>query len=112
MWVGGLVGFVLDVSLPGTDEERGILKWREPHHNKDEPLARTASIHTYDIPFVTPFLQKFPFVRYIPFLPYYGEEDDEESLGGMTDFDDNNRVSKNGIQVPNQLPSDDAETTL
>ncbi|KAK3794013.1 hypothetical protein RRG08_028447 [Elysia crispata] len=29
MFIGGLVGFVLDVSLPGTLEERGIVKWRQ-----------------------------------------------------------------------------------
>ena len=111
MWVGGLVGFVLDVSLPGTDEERGILKWRELHQTKEESLTRTASIHTYDIPFVTPFLKKFALVRYIPFLPYYSEEEDEKSLGNMIDLE-SNRVSKNGIRVPNQCPDDDVETTL
>lgn len=111
MWVGGLVGFVLDVSLPGTDEERGILKWRELRQSKEESLTRIASIHTYDIPFVTPFLKKFPFVRYVPFLPYYGEEEDEKSLGNTSDLE-SNRVSEYVTRVPNQCPDDDVETTL
>ena len=33
-----------------------------------------ASIHTYNIPYVTRLLQRFTFVKYVPFLPYYGEE--------------------------------------
>jgi nucleobase transporter 1/2 len=79
MWVGGMVGFFLDVTLPGTEEERGILKWREIHNNQtDEANNEMTSIHTYDIPFLTSYLQKYPFVRYIPFLPYHGQTNDVE----------------------------------
>ena len=77
MFVGGMIGFVLDVTLPGTDEERGIRKWRESCLNKGGSDTRVTSIHTYDIPYLTPLLQRFPFVRYIPFLPYYGNEEGE-----------------------------------
>ena len=80
MWVGGMVGFFFDITLPGTDEERGILKWCQLHESQsdDEAKIQIASIHTYDIPFLTNYLQKFPFVRYIPFLPYYGTKGDVE----------------------------------
>ena len=76
MWIGGMIGFLLDITLPGTDEERGILKWRETHEHQsdDETKIQVTSIHTYDVPFVTSYLQTFPFVRYIPFLPHYGKK--------------------------------------
>ena len=79
-WVGGMVGFFFDVTLPGTDDERGILKWCQTHESQTDDKAEIpiASIHTYDIPFLTNYLQKFPFVRYIPFLPYYGTKGDVE----------------------------------
>ncbi|XP_046843448.1 solute carrier family 23 member 1-like isoform X2 [Xenia sp. Carnegie-2017] len=71
VWVGGFTGFILDVTLPGTDQERGILKWRHVEEESSEGGVKTASIHTYDIPYLTRFTQKFPIVRYVPFLPYY-----------------------------------------
>ncbi|XP_028392826.1 solute carrier family 23 member 1-like [Dendronephthya gigantea] len=81
MWVGGMVGLFLDVTLSGTDEERGILKWRKTHEcQSGEVHIERASIHTYDIPFLTSRLQKFPIVRHVPFLPYYGEKEDIEDL--------------------------------
>ena len=29
MFIGGLIGFVLDNTIPGSDEERGLLKWKK-----------------------------------------------------------------------------------
>ena len=77
-----MVGFFLDVTLPGTEEERGILKWRKTHERptEDETKIQLASIHTYDIPFLTSYLQRFPIVRYIPFLPYFDQKGDVEDL--------------------------------
>ena len=82
MWVGGIVGFFLDITLPGTEEERGILKWRKTHEqpSEHEDKIQIASIHTYDIPYVTSYLQKFSVVRYIPFLPYFDQIGDIEDL--------------------------------
>ena len=73
--VGGITGFILDNLLPGTPEERGIKKWRSlfSEDNKECKLL-VASVHTYDIPYITKILQKFTFVKHIPFFPYYGEE--------------------------------------
>eukprot|EP00795_Rhopilema_esculentum_P006412 gene6412-11852_t len=76
MAVGGITGFILDNLLPGTLEERGIHKWRSLFEDDGKGASnrgRIASIHTYDIPLITQYLQKFPAVKYIPFLPYYGK---------------------------------------
>ena len=100
MWVGGLIGFILDNTLPGSDEERGILKWRELHEAHEGDAIQVASIHTYDIPFITPFLQKFSFVRYVPFLPYYGTGGEEEDQKGQQK--DNNNAEDGLLAGGNQ----------
>ena len=70
MAVGGIIALIFDNIIPGTPEERGIQKWRS--------LVTTtrgrsiASVHVYDIPFG--LTNKWKFAKYIPFLPYYGEE--------------------------------------
>ena len=109
MWVGGILGFLLDVTLPGTDEERGILKWRDLYQGHEEASIQITSIRTYDLPFVTSFLQKFPFVRYVPFLPYYDGKD-EDGLASGRDVE-NNRPD-NGLNGPTRTASDDVETTM
>ena len=81
MAVGGITGFVLDNLLPGTLEERGILKWRCLFGESSNRNNRVASIHTYDVPLVTSYLQKFKAVRYVPFLPYYGENHSDKPVG-------------------------------
>ena len=103
-----MVGFLLDITLPGTDEERGILKWRETHgrQSDDETKIQVTSIHTYDIPFVTSYLQTIPFVRYIPFLPYYGRmgdvEDGKKENGFVADTEgenDSNELANGGRET-------------
>ena len=74
MAIGGATGFILDNLLPGTLKERGILQWGKEATSADNQQEHAASIHTYDIPFITPYLQKFKICKYLPFLPYYGEE--------------------------------------
>ena len=76
MAIGGALGFLLDNTLPGTLEERGLKKWRKQYTDtsNDSTSNISASIHSYDIPFITGFLQKFRFTKYVPFLPYYGPD--------------------------------------
>ncbi|GIX85054.1 hypothetical protein CEXT_789231 [Caerostris extrusa] len=70
MLVGGFIGFLLDNSIPGTDEERGILKWRK-QTNIDS--GRSVSSKTYELPFITNFMKKHPFFRFLPTSPSYEE---------------------------------------
>lgn len=67
MFVGGVIGFILDVTIPGTDEERGILKMRKHDVNK----ASQERDPTYDLPFIQKYLDKVSFLRFIPFCPSY-----------------------------------------
>ncbi|XP_028392387.1 solute carrier family 23 member 1-like [Dendronephthya gigantea] len=73
MVVGGLVAFILDNILPGSDKDRGIIKWRS--QMMQEGKGNVASIHVYDLPFG--ITNKWKFTKFIPFLPYYGPDASE-----------------------------------
>ncbi|BFZ00297.1 hypothetical protein BsWGS_03336 [Bradybaena similaris] len=144
MFVGGVMAFLLDNTVPGTIEERGIVKWRsevefttevsehdeetgkqpeqdntkkqnnmdnsteipnnsprKPNQTQndiltDEAILKQEFMKTnngnlqknipspatkqfkrsiYDIPLITPYLNKIPFTRYLPFLPNFAYSD-------------------------------------
>jgi len=68
MFLAMLLGFVLDNTIPGTDEERGLVKWQEMHIQADD-LSNVERLRCYDLPFITPFLKRQKWARYIPCLP-------------------------------------------
>ncbi|XP_021139512.1 solute carrier family 23 member 1 isoform X2 [Columba livia] len=45
MFVGGLLGFILDNTIPGTQEERGLLAWKHSHKGEVD-ISKV-----YDLPF-------------------------------------------------------------
>ena len=57
------------ILIAGTDEERGIIKWRNQLSTCEEK-EKTHSA-TYDIPYIMPFLRKYKCFSYIPFLPTF-----------------------------------------
>lgn len=65
MFVGGLIGFILDNTIPGTDRERGIKKWRKTY-SKETAIS---SEKVYYPPFFNDKLLQFGFVKYIPIFP-------------------------------------------
>nr|XP_055048202.1 solute carrier family 23 member 2 [Misgurnus anguillicaudatus] len=67
MFIGGFLGFVLDNTIPGTDEERGIKSWRKAVH--DGTQTHSTDLSCYDLPFCTNFVQRFKLLQYFPFLP-------------------------------------------
>ncbi|CAL1594736.1 unnamed protein product [Knipowitschia caucasica] len=69
MFIGGFFGFVLDNTIPGTDKERGIKKWRD-----SVGLVLTddcSDVSCYDIPLCGGVLRRFPMLQLLPFLPSY-----------------------------------------
>ncbi|GBM76736.1 Solute carrier family 23 member 1 [Araneus ventricosus] len=69
MLVGGFIGFLLDNSIPGTDEERGLLTWRK--ETSDDSGCSTSK--TYELPYIMNSLKKVSFLRYLPISPTYEE---------------------------------------
>lgn len=72
MAVGGCVAVILDNTIPGTPEERGLTVWRKMASDKDSPgIQNYAPMSIYDLPFGLNRLSSFKFAKYIPCLPYY-----------------------------------------
>ena len=69
MAVGGLVGLILDNTIPGTIEERGLKAWRQ-HLSRDSGEFQTASIKVYDLPLGLNRISNYKVAKYLPFLPY------------------------------------------
>ncbi|ELU01493.1 hypothetical protein CAPTEDRAFT_111368 [Capitella teleta] len=65
MLVGGLTGFVLDNTIPGTKKERGLVEWSR------QDVGNNKGIETYDIPIVTKHLKKWSWTSYFPISPTY-----------------------------------------
>ncbi|NXA66551.1 S23A1 protein, partial [Mohoua ochrocephala] len=49
MFVGGILGFILDNTIPGTQEERGLLAWKQSHEGETESSQLVSKV--YDLPF-------------------------------------------------------------
>ncbi|XP_068169055.1 solute carrier family 23 member 2 [Antennarius striatus] len=65
MFIGGFFGFVLDNTIPGSDEERGIRSWQ---HGAEDG-GRGADTSCYDIPLCGAVFKRYRCFRYLPFLP-------------------------------------------
>ncbi|XP_036001922.1 solute carrier family 23 member 2 isoform X1 [Fundulus heteroclitus] len=68
MFIGGLFGFLLDNTIPGTEKERGINSWQD---RVQEDGRNYCDMSCYDIPFCSRFLKRFKCFQFLPFLPSY-----------------------------------------
>ncbi|XP_038077946.1 solute carrier family 23 member 1-like isoform X2 [Patiria miniata] len=71
MFVGGIIGFFFDNTLPGSDEDRGIAQWRSKYSAGQDPAVTRELLRTYDFPFGMDWVRRFSFFRYIPFCPTF-----------------------------------------
>ncbi|XP_063606595.1 solute carrier family 23 member 1-like [Penaeus indicus] len=70
MFVGGFLGFLLDNTIPGTDEERGLVAWKGKLQTSAE--GGDDAINTcYDLPFGMSLIKRAKWMRFIPFCPRY-----------------------------------------
>ncbi|XP_063304703.1 solute carrier family 23 member 2 [Pelobates fuscus] len=68
MFVGGCVAFILDNTIPGTPEERGIRKWKRGLSKGGSAIE---GMESYDLPFVMNFLRRYKFFSYLPISPTF-----------------------------------------
>ncbi|PWA24471.1 hypothetical protein CCH79_00011847, partial [Gambusia affinis] len=54
MFIGGIFGFLLDNTIPGTDKERGIKNWQDKVQGGG---LNSSNLSCYDIPFCNSFLK-------------------------------------------------------
>uniref|UniRef100_A0A8C1HRP1 Solute carrier family 23 member 2 n=1 Tax=Cyprinus carpio carpio TaxID=630221 RepID=A0A8C1HRP1_CYPCA len=66
MFVGGSVAFVLDNTIPGTPEERGIRKM-----NRGNGVSKRERMESYDLPFGMDFLRRHRIFQYLPISPTF-----------------------------------------
>jgi len=67
MFVGGFLGCLLDNTIPGTDEERGVLAWRQ----QSSASADSVSLTTYDLPFGMDAIRRWKWTRHLPISPTF-----------------------------------------
>ncbi|XP_060583755.1 solute carrier family 23 member 1-like isoform X5 [Ruditapes philippinarum] len=106
MFVGGFVGFVLDNTIPGTAEERGINKWRRHVHVVDETGVDN-SMRIYDLPFIQKYLDRVRFFRYLPFCPRFSlkrenHTDEVEMNGQNAESNKQSNVQQEQYSVDNE----------
>ncbi|NWZ87149.1 S23A2 protein, partial [Poecile atricapillus] len=68
MFVGGCVAFVLDNTIPGSPEERGIRKWKKGIGKGSKSLE---GMETYDLPFGMNFIKKYRCFSFLPISPTF-----------------------------------------
>ena len=87
MAVGGLVGLILDNTIPGTIEERGLKEWRQHLSGNGEDQSPTASIKVYDLPFGLNRISYYKVTKYLPFVPYNDEDNSPAAEVELKDVD-------------------------
>uniref|UniRef100_A0A8C7BWR5 Solute carrier family 23 member 2 n=1 Tax=Neovison vison TaxID=452646 RepID=A0A8C7BWR5_NEOVI len=68
MFVGGCVAFILDNTIPGTPEERGIRKWKKGVGKGSKSLD---GMESYDLPFGMNIIKKYRCFSYLPVSPTF-----------------------------------------
>ena len=76
MAVGCIVALILDNTIPGTIEERGLKAWRQHLSDDGDEQVQTASIKVYDLPFGLNRISNYKVAKYLPFLPYNDNDKD------------------------------------
>ena len=64
------MALILDNTIPGTIEERGLKAWRQHLSDESDEQFQTASIQVYDLPFGLNRISNYKVGKYLPFLPY------------------------------------------
>ncbi|KAL7884060.1 hypothetical protein AOLI_G00068300 [Acnodon oligacanthus] len=68
MFVGGSVAFILDNTIPGTPEERGIRKLKR---GTGPSASELEGMRSYDLPFGMDFLRRHHIFRHLPISPTF-----------------------------------------
>ncbi|OBS80271.1 hypothetical protein A6R68_21529 [Neotoma lepida] len=81
MFVGGFLGFVLDNTIPGTPEERGLLAWSQIQEDSEETL-KTSKIYSLPWGIGTKFCTS-SCTRALPFWPRLAHRGDEVGVSQL-----------------------------
>ncbi|KAL5021643.1 hypothetical protein ScPMuIL_000798 [Solemya velum] len=73
-FAGGLFALILDNTVPGSVEERGLVTWLADQSTAEELWSKDkgyAGKDIYDIPIINKYLRGKRMTKYFPFLPVY-----------------------------------------
>ncbi|KAK3601377.1 hypothetical protein CHS0354_037692 [Potamilus streckersoni] len=73
MFVGGFIDFLLDNTVPGTLEERGLLAYRKDLVSSSLQSS-LMSLKIYEFPFITRYLRMIDCMSYFPLSPTFNKE--------------------------------------
>nr|XP_028577977.1 solute carrier family 23 member 1 isoform X1 [Podarcis muralis]XP_028577978.1 solute carrier family 23 member 1 isoform X1 [Podarcis muralis]XP_028577979.1 solute carrier family 23 member 1 isoform X1 [Podarcis muralis] len=68
MFVGGGIAFILDNTIPGTLEERGLVQWKAGAHANS---GTSAKLKSYDFPFGMGVVRRIQWLKYVPICPVF-----------------------------------------
>ncbi|XP_061478407.1 solute carrier family 23 member 1 isoform X2 [Rhineura floridana] len=68
MFVGGSIAFILDNTVPGTLEERGLVQWKAGAHANSDTSTKLKS---YDFPFGMGVIRRIQWLKYVPVCPVF-----------------------------------------
>lgn len=107
---GVLVGLPICILFVGTDEERGIIIWREVPEPIDEDSDEdieghdnsNLSLKTYDLPFGNNFIRNSKWGKYVPISPTFDGFDFVRCLRGKSLGRDQEIVLHNSTEEDNE----------
>ncbi|XP_060081735.1 solute carrier family 23 member 2-like [Ylistrum balloti] len=70
MFTGGFIACVLDNTVSGTLEERGLKAWLDETVGQSQTQRK---IHLYEVPYLQERLGRYKWAKYIPFMSGYGK---------------------------------------
>ncbi|XP_071451216.1 solute carrier family 23 member 1 isoform X2 [Hetaerina americana] len=68
MFVAGFIGFVLDNTVPGSDDERGLTKWKQQHDTTTAEVTSKVE-KCYNLPIGMDIIKRHKILQKIPCLP-------------------------------------------
>ncbi|XP_078695054.1 solute carrier family 23 member 2-like [Branchiostoma floridae x Branchiostoma belcheri] len=72
MFLGGFIAFILDNTIPGTAEERGLLHWnKEAGSDTEMTLEQREAMKVYDLPLGMGVIRRSNCARFLPFCPTF-----------------------------------------
>ncbi|CAL1533120.1 unnamed protein product [Lymnaea stagnalis] len=98
MFVGGILAFFLDNTIPGTRAERGLIHWNKIDEGSEGDLS------VYDLPLIQPFLNRWSFTKYIPVCPGFVLDKVKSKRHPIQSGEDNLGYTENGeIKVDTRI---------
>ncbi|XP_048718184.1 solute carrier family 23 member 1 isoform X2 [Caretta caretta] len=106
MFVGGGIAFILDNTIPGTQEERGLVQWKAGAH-ADRTTA--ANLKSYDFPFGMSVVKRIQWFTYVPVCPvfkgFHSRKRNCDTMENVQENTDNLFICTKWRELPLYLPN-------